>query len=173
MGTEPEDGSNGGSGREKSGRFAPGNKFGQGNPHVRRLTEYRAAVREAIQPKYVATVLKKMVKLAVEEGDVAAARVLLERTLGKPKDAPDEAFATFELPAISTASDCVTAAGKVLAAVAAGEVGMAEAGQITGMIEVLRRGIETASLEARVAALEESDGQVPDTGGDPTHQRYA
>ena len=99
-----------------------------------------------------------MAKLAVEEGDVAAARVLLERTLGKPKEAPDEAFATFELPAISTAGDCVTAAGIVLAAVSTGNIGLAEAGQVTGLIEILRRSIETTQFEARLAALEGSSG---------------
>ena len=32
LGTESDDGANGDSGREKSGRFAPGNKIGRGNP---------------------------------------------------------------------------------------------------------------------------------------------
>jgi hypothetical protein len=73
-------------GRLPSGRWAPGNRHGQGNPQHRRMAELRAAMLDEVQPADVQELTRKLIGLA-REGDVAAARLVLEYALGKPPTA--------------------------------------------------------------------------------------
>ena len=78
--------------RDESGRFAPGNKGGPGNPQVAKVQQYRKAIWEAVSTDDVKAVIRAMVDKAIDEGDVAAAKVVLERCAGQPpKDAEDTA----------------------------------------------------------------------------------
>ncbi len=65
-------------GRGPDGRFKPGNKGGPGNPNVRRMGDLQAAVRDALEPKVLHGIVRKLSMLALE-GDVGAAKILLER----------------------------------------------------------------------------------------------
>ncbi len=76
-------------GRDGHGRFAKGNRISRGNPLARRVARLRAALVRAVTPEDIAAVVEALVKKA-RSGDVAAARELLDRTLGKP-DALDAA----------------------------------------------------------------------------------
>jgi hypothetical protein len=59
-------------------------------------------------------VLNKIVKLA-ETGDMLAAKVLLDRCLGKASTAPASTDkANFELPTVATAKDAVTATNAIM-----------------------------------------------------------
>ena len=74
---------NGINGRVASGRFAPGNPGGPGNPHGKRTAALRAMVTEAVTDDDLRAVVAKLVELA-KGGDLAAIRELLDRTIGKP-----------------------------------------------------------------------------------------
>jgi hypothetical protein len=73
-----------GNGRGARGLFAPGNKFSKGNVGHRRMAELRRALFEAATEDDVREVYRAMVT-AAKGGDVAAARVVLEHLLGKPR----------------------------------------------------------------------------------------
>ena len=75
------------SGREAAtGRFAAGNTFGEGNPHHKRVAELRSALLDAISPEDVRAIVEQLVQKA-KGGDLAAAREVLDRCLGKPNQA--------------------------------------------------------------------------------------
>lgn len=86
MKTPSPNGDNGG--RDESGRFVPGNRGGPGNPFARRV----AALRRVMLDSVTETDLREVVAVLVQQaksGDVAAARELLTRIVGKPVDAVD------------------------------------------------------------------------------------
>lgn len=70
-------------GRDDSGRFATGNRFGRGNPHAQRAQEVRAAFLAAITPQDVEEIARRLVEEA-KGGDLGAAREVLLRVLGRP-----------------------------------------------------------------------------------------
>jgi hypothetical protein len=75
-------------GRATNGRFARGNAGGPGNPFARQVAELRRAALAAATPETIADVLRQLEKQALQ-GDVAAARLYLSYTLGKPAPAVD------------------------------------------------------------------------------------
>ena len=77
---------NGENGRDNAGRFTTGNAGGPGNPFAAQVGKLRAALLDAVTEKDVKDVIRAMVTKA-KEGDVAAARILLDRCLG-----PSESF---------------------------------------------------------------------------------
>ena len=76
-----------GNGRQAAGRFGPGNRFAKGNPHAVKVAKLRTAALNAVKPKELAGVIRKLLELALA-GDVAAAREVLQRCLG-PAEATD------------------------------------------------------------------------------------
>ena len=70
------------SGRNPNGRFAPGNKGGPGNPHAAKVAELRSALLEAVTPEDIAEVVGSLLTQA-KAGDIAAAKVLFDRCLGR------------------------------------------------------------------------------------------
>ena len=64
-----------------TGRFVKGNACGRG--HGRSPNRYRAAVVEAVTEADLRAVVRSMVK-AARGGDVAAAKLVLSYTVGKP-----------------------------------------------------------------------------------------
>lgn len=71
-----------GNGRDPKGRFGKGNKAGKGNPHLRRVRQLTSALLREVSPEDIAAVIRSMID-AAKGGDPAAAKVVLERTLGK------------------------------------------------------------------------------------------
>jgi hypothetical protein len=61
---------------------------------------------------------------------------------------------TFELPTINSAQDAAEVSSAVLAAVAAGELTPADAGEISKLIETWVKAFETAELAERLERLE-------------------
>jgi hypothetical protein len=87
--------------RTRDGRFAPGNKISQGNLGNMRMKELRMSILQAATEQDVQDVIRKMAAMA-KDGDVAAARVFLEYTVGKPVQAlevtsPDESAPTIAM----------------------------------------------------------------------------
>ena len=84
--TAPSPTASNGNGRDGNGRFAPGNRFANGNPHARRIGQLRSALLEAVTPDDVMAIARKMVEMA-KAGDIQAAREVLLRVLGRPQEA--------------------------------------------------------------------------------------
>lgn len=93
---------------------------------------------------------QKAVDMALD-GDTTALRLCLERLCPPRKDRP----VSFDLPAIETSSDAITAMAALVTAVAEGNVTPTEAQTVAAVIEVQRRVIETEDHERRLRALEE------------------
>ncbi len=73
----------GDNGRDGRGRFKPGNSIGQGNPHAAHVARLRSALLEAVKPKDLKAIVATLCRLA-REGDVSAAKLLMDRLLGPP-----------------------------------------------------------------------------------------
>lgn len=75
---------NGSNGRDATGRFSKGNRGGPGNPYAKRAGELRAAIYEAVTEEDLRQVIQALLTQA-KTGDIAAAKELLNRLLGKPE----------------------------------------------------------------------------------------
>lgn len=73
---------NGGEGRNAKGRFVKGWKGGPGNPFGKRVSELRSALFQEVEVKDIRVVIRSLIKSAAG-GDVAAAKVLLDRVFGR------------------------------------------------------------------------------------------
>ena len=69
--------------RTANGRFAKGNPGGPGNPFARQVAAMRQAFFSAVTKEDLATIARALLDKA-KQGDVAAARLVLQYMLGKP-----------------------------------------------------------------------------------------
>lgn len=69
-------------GRDATGRFTANNKLAKGNPHARRVAKLRSALLRAVTPDDMRAVVKRLLTMA-KAGDVPAAKLLIERCLGR------------------------------------------------------------------------------------------
>jgi hypothetical protein len=84
-------------------------------------------------------------------GDLAAAKLVLERTVPPMRERP----VSVRLPGnIVTATGINEAAGEILRAVCAGDLLPGEGQTLAAILELRRRSIETEDLERRIGALE-------------------
>ncbi len=74
--------------RDSQGRFAKGNAGGPGNPFARRVATLRSLIVDAVTEDDLRAVVSALVEQA-KNGDVVAARELLNRLIGKPEDVVD------------------------------------------------------------------------------------
>lgn len=81
---------------------------------------------------------------------MAAAKTLADKLVPNPKSRAVQ----IELPPIKGAGDVLDALGKVFDAMAQGEITIDECQQIAAALELHRKAIETADIDARLAALE-------------------
>src|SRR5438552_12265233 len=72
--------------RDAQGRFGPGNAGGPGNPFARRTAEYRQAFADAITAEEIGALARQLYLQALA-GDLAAAKLVLAYTIGKPTPA--------------------------------------------------------------------------------------
>lgn len=143
----------------KTGRFLKGHCGGPGNPNIARLAEYRKAMREAVTPGQLRAVLRKLLSKA-QGGDVLAAKILLDRTLGKVTAAPATGdLAAVELPTLATTADTVSASNAILRALGEGRLTPDAAAKYATIVELTRRTLETHELAERLAVLEREAGQ--------------
>jgi hypothetical protein len=75
-------------GRDRSGRFAKGNKFGPGNPFARKVAGLRSALLRKIDEEHIERVADQLLAMALE-GDLAAIKIVLLYTIGRPAEAVD------------------------------------------------------------------------------------
>jgi hypothetical protein len=69
-------------GRDNSGRFTQGNRFGRGNPNAKRVAQFRKALISAVSPIDIWQIIQALVEKA-KQGDTIAAREVLDRTVGR------------------------------------------------------------------------------------------
>lgn len=135
-------------GPKQDTRFKPGQS---GNPAGKppgarhRITRLAQDLMESEVEDVVRSVID-----AAKCGDMAAARVVIERILPARKSRP----VNLDLPKIQNAEDVVQAMSAVVAAVADGEIDPDEGEAVARVLEVKRRSLETANLEERIKALE-------------------
>src|SRR4051794_20447298 len=129
-------------------RFKPGKS---GNPNGRPKGSRNATTLalETLLDGQATALTQKAIDLALT-GDMAALRLCLDRILPPRRDRP----VTFTLPPINSAQDAAATVSAVLAAVAAGELTPADAGEISKLIEAYVKAFETAELAERLERLE-------------------
>jgi Family of unknown function (DUF5681) len=88
---------------------------------------------------------------AARDGDMTAARIVLDRIVPARRDSP----VTFAMPKIESATDASKAMTAILEAVAAGEVTPGEAEGVTRIVEGFVKTLASSEFEARLRALEE------------------
>jgi hypothetical protein len=88
---------------------------------------------------------------AANRGDLAAARMVLERLAPPVRERP----LALDLPDTSTAEGISAAQRAVLEAVGAGEILPAEATALSSVVDARRKAFETEELERRISLLEE------------------
>ena len=131
--------------KKKRGSWKPGQSGNPAGrpPGVGEIGKLRAAIAERV-PELLAAMMGKAL-----EGDVGAARLLLERAIA-PLKASEQAVA-LQLPD----GDTLTAQGRaVLSAVAGGELAPSQGAALLGAIGTLARVTEIDELSARITKLE-------------------
>lgn len=137
-----------GAGKQRGRPFKPGRS---GNPTGKAPgTRHRATTMAAKLMDDDAEAVVKAVLTAAKGGDMTACRIVLDRIAPPPRGRP----VRFEVPPIAAAEDVATALHGILAAAGAGQITPDEAATVAGLIETLRRAIETVELETRIAAIE-------------------
>jgi len=73
--------------RDNRGRFTQGNAGGPGNPHAQQVSRLRSALLSSVTEADIEAIIHALIDKA-KAGSIAAARVLFDRTVGKPLE-PD------------------------------------------------------------------------------------
>ena len=87
-GSERETTSNPQPERDENGHFRKGNRGGPGNPFARQIARLRKVLLDAVSEADLVEVIE-MLKRKAKEGDVAAAKLLLSYSIGKPVEPPN------------------------------------------------------------------------------------
>jgi hypothetical protein len=124
--------------------FEKGNRASPGRPQGSRNSA--TIMAEKLMQDGIDTIVKTVLEAAAQ-GDMTAARLVLERVVPVRRGRPVK----LTLPPVKTAADVVEALGTM----ADGEVTPEEAATIAGVLEAKRKAIETADLEARLVRLEQ------------------
>ncbi len=145
--------------RDGQGRFAAGNPGGPGRPRTRGDTLRRAA-EDAVSPEHVAAIIRRATRMALE-GNLAAMRLVLERTCGRVAEAPAEASPLgVDLPRMRTAADCMVAIERIGDAVTKGECELNAAKVLVDVTLARLKAIEVNEHEARLVELEKAASTV-------------
>jgi hypothetical protein len=136
------------SGQKQDTRFKPGRSGNPlGKPPGARNKVYRAV--EALLDGEAEALTRKAVDLALN-GDTIALRLCLDRIAPPRKSRA----VTLDLPELRSAADVLAGMTALIQAMANGEISPDEAQQVAGILEGVRRVIETNEFEQRIAALE-------------------
>lgn len=137
------------SGPKQAGRFVPGRS---GNPAGKpKGSRNRVLLAlDQIGEDAAREVLGGAVA-AAKAGDLGAASLILSRVWPARKGRP----VVLDLPAMNSAADLPAALGAVAEAVAGGQISPEEGQSVAAVLEMQRRAIETAEIEARLTALEQ------------------
>jgi hypothetical protein len=136
-------------------RFAPGQS---GNPAGKpKGTRHRATLAvEALLEGEADKLTRKAVDLALA-GDTTALRLCLERIAPPRKDRA----VAFALADLVNAEDAVRAMAALVGAVAAGELTPSEASELSRLVEVFTKAVDTHELQQRLTTLEDRLANEP------------
>jgi len=141
-------------GRKADGTFVAGNNANPaGRPKGSR--HKISLLAEKLMSDDVEGVVKSVVS-AAKNGDMTAARLILERVSPPRKDTP----ISIELPDINSIDDVSTAMALVVKSAANAEIGLSEADALTKLLQGYADALHAKELEARISALEQAQ-----TGG--------
>ena len=132
------------SGRNAGGRFAAGFS---GNPGGRPRRERECA---HILDQWVPEVLRMLARKAIEEGDVAAAKILVQAGLPPAR----AAIAQLDLGPMRTVKGCQTAIARISEAVATGLIAPPDAAPFLALVAAATKQVELGEIEERIAAIE-------------------
>ncbi len=116
---------------------------------------FQEALTDVMTPKRLKAVFATLFKAAVQKESVTAARILIERVLGKIRTEPLPPGAIVIPDKLETASDVRAAASALLQALTKGLLAPEDAQKAAAIIETARRSVETEELEERLLRLEE------------------
>lgn len=125
-----------------------------GNPAGRPKQYKKVDTLRALIGQYAEPLVKRLIKLAVEESDTSAAKLLIERCIPPIK--------AVELPItlpLADDADLATQGRAVVNALARGVIPPGQAGVLLSGLATLARLIELDELERRIAALEQRKPQ--------------
>jgi hypothetical protein len=140
--------------RGTDGRFQPGRS---GNPAGRprgsrdRATIIARAILDVAAPELMRTLLER----ALYQDDAAALRLCVQRLLPPRRSEPVE----LDLPPLTSAADATKALAAIAQAVAEGELGAAEAGHLSALVDRFVHSLEAQEFEQRLAELEAIDAK--------------
>ena len=134
-------------------RGRPFQKGVSGNPSGKKPGTRNHASRliETMMAGDVEEITQKVIS-AAKNGDLTAARIVLDRISPPRKDNP----ITLDLPKLETASDAVEAMGLIMASVAQGEISPSEAATLTDLVSSFTKTLELSEFEQRLNKLEEA-----------------
>jgi hypothetical protein len=134
----------------KNAENTRGRPFEPGNPGRPLGARNRASlILDKLGAEAASDILQAVIQQA-KGGDVAAAKVVLDRLWPPPKGR----VLAFDLPAVAGLADVKSAHIAILVAMATGAITPDEASTVASVLESTRRAIETVELEARIAAIE-------------------
>jgi len=122
-----------------------GNVAGKPKGTRHRATTMLMALMEKNAESITQTVIE-----AAKSGDLAAARMILDRLAPHAKERP----VSVDLPDTNTVEGINAAQQAILQAVAAGDLLPGEGTALAGIVEARRRALESLELERRIVALE-------------------
>lgn len=134
-------------------RGRPFPKGVSGNPAGKAPGTKNRATRilEALLESEAETVTRAVIEKA-KDGDLPAAKIILDRILPPRRDRP----VTFALPKLEKAADALNASTAIVEAVASGLLTPTEASEITALITSHVKLLEAVEFERRLAALEQA-----------------
>ena len=135
----------------RKGYFMPFEKGESGNPAGRpRGARNRATLlMQNLLADDAEAIGRKAIEMAIA-GDLAAIRLCMDRLAPVRKDEP----VAFELPPIEKPADIVAATASIVAAVAAGELTPSQAAEVSKVIDVHVRALESKGFDERLTKLE-------------------
>jgi len=133
-------------------RGKPFRKGQSGNPRGRPQGARNAAtmLAERLLDGEAEALIRKAIEQA-KDGNTVALRLCLERIVPPRRDRA----LNFTIPDLNSAVDACKAMAAIAQAVARGELGVSEAGELSKLIDTYVRAIEATELERRLLALEQ------------------
>ncbi|MGC2414529.1 MAG: DUF5681 domain-containing protein [Stellaceae bacterium] len=137
-------------------RGRPFRRGQSGNPGGKpKGARHRTTVAAELLMQEDAEAVVRAVLAAAKDGDMTAARLVLDRIAPPRKGRP----VRFAIPEMTSARDIGAAVGAVALAMGRGELTPEEAASVAAVLEIRRKALETVEIENRVAALEQQTAE--------------
>ena len=133
--------------------FQPGNRQGRGRPRGSR--NKTTEICQQLLAENAELLTRKYIVMAAK-GDAAAMRVCMDRLMPLRRAQP----VRFRMGGVGAAAEISQALQTILSEVAAGRLTPEEGQQVSSLLEMRRRALETEAIEQRLAALEAERAQA-------------